>query len=57
MKDGKYTAKSGYLIAKAFQRREKGDEGTSSGSEVEDERKMWRTVWSLNIKNKIQHFP
>lgn len=47
-KDGQYTAK-------AYQKRAKGDEGSSSRQE-EEERKMWKKIWSLDIKKKIQHF-
>lgn len=39
-KDGEYTTKSGYQMEKS-----EGDKG-----------KMWKKVWSLNIKKKIQHF-
>lgn len=33
----------------------KGEEGTSYGR-TEEEKKLWKMVWSLNIKKKIQYF-
>lgn len=50
-KDGQYTARSGYQLAKILQRRNKGDEGSSDKRE-EAERNMWRNIWNLNIKKK-----
>lgn len=54
-KDGQYSVNSGYTVAKKCQKRAAGDEGTSSRVEQEDG-KLWRKIWNLDIKRKIQHF-
>lgn len=54
-KSGQYTVNSGYKWAKALDKRLRGDEGTSSDT-AERDAKLWKEIWNLNVKKKIQHF-
>lgn len=49
-----FSINSGYKISREQMNREKGGEGSSTI--VDDERKLWGKIWSLNIKRKAQHF-
>lgn len=53
--NGQYIVNTGYKVAKNNKQKAKGDKGTSKRREV-DEVKMWKNVWKLDIKKKIQHF-
>lgn len=50
-----FLVNAGYKVAKISKKKAKGDERTSKRRE-EDEEKMWKKVWKLDIKKKIQHF-
>lgn len=54
-KDGQFSVSSDYNVAKSYQKRAAGDEGTNSTVEQED-RKLWKKIWNMDIKRKIQHF-
>lgn len=54
-KDGQYTMKLGYKLAKDLDRRRKGDEGTSTRRGKKKE-VLWNRIWSMNIKKRVQHF-
>lgn len=42
-------------MAKDMQRINDGDEGSSEQREQEDG-KLWKTIWTMDIKCKLQHF-
>lgn len=52
---GQYSVNSGYKFAKELDRRRSGHEGTSTARE-EDEEVLWKRIWSLSIKQRVQHF-
>lgn len=54
-KNGQYTVLSGYTVEQTKRKQARGDEG-SNNRNVEEEGKMWKKVWNLNIKQKIKHF-
>lgn len=53
--NGQYSVPSGYKLAKLRKQQAKGKAETSR-SNGEEERKLWKKVWNLDIKKKIQNF-
>lgn len=54
---GEYSVKSGYRCAKELQRTARPKEGVeSSGSRKEENAKSWKTLWGLNMKQKLKFF-
>lgn len=54
-KHGQYTVDSGYKLAKEYQKKKLGDEGTSHRRSAE-EKVLWKGIWDMKIKKIIQHF-
>lgn len=54
-KTGQYLVSSGYKMAKNLEKAARGNEGSSSGRDKGEEL-LWKRIWSLNIKKKVQHF-
>lgn len=54
-KDGQYLVNSGYKLAEEWGKCVRGNKGTSTGRDKEEE-VLWRRIWTLNIKKKVQHF-
>lgn len=54
-KYGQFSVTSGYELAKLGQRRAAGEEGLSSRVEQEEDG-LWKKVWNMDIKKKVQHF-
>lgn len=50
-----YSLSLGYKVARMRKHQQKWEKGPSS-RRTEDETKLWKKVWSLNIKKNIQHF-
>lgn len=42
-------------MAKTYSEKAKGEVGTSTRRN-EEERNLWKGIWSMNIKKKVQHF-
>lgn len=42
-------------MAKSLEREARGNEGSSAGRDKEEEL-LWKDIWNLNIKKKVQHF-
>lgn len=55
VRNGQYNVSTGYKTEQKRKKQAVGDEGTST-KRKEVEAKMWKNVWHLNIKKKIQHF-
>lgn len=53
--DGLYNVNAGYKMAKILQKRKAGDEKSSFRAEGK-EILLWKKLWSLDVKRKIQHF-
>lgn len=53
-KDGQYNVKSGYQLAseRAAYSRNKAE----STSKEQDDQKLWKRIWGLEVKKKVQHF-
>lgn len=54
-KDGQYSVRTGYQVARLCKSKTRGDEGSSLRRDEED-RNLWKGIWNMNIKKKIQHF-
>lgn len=54
-KHGQYRVSSGYKVVKTYGEMAKGELGTNTRRN-EEERNLWKGIWSMNIKKKIQHF-
>lgn len=54
-KHGQYTVSSGYKVAKICGEKAKREVGTSTRRN-EEERNLWKGIWSMNVKKKLQHF-
>ncbi|XP_027082645.1 uncharacterized protein [Coffea arabica] len=54
---GKYTIKSGYVLAKEMSSR-KGDTQVGGGNSSRNKANsgVWKFLWGLNIKHKLKHF-
>lgn len=53
--NGQYSVKSGYKVAKSYERKMKGDEGGSNRKD-EEESNLWKGLWNLDIKRKVKFF-
>lgn len=51
-KHGQYIVSLGYKVAKTYGEKNKREVGTSTRTN-EEQRNLWKGIWSMNIKNKI----
>lgn len=54
-KIGQYSINSRYKMAKNLERVARGNKGSGAGRDKGEE-VLWKRIWSLNIKKKVQHF-